>query len=261
MKERFFRRAAAVAFAVGLGSTAAACTSEPKVTVIIKDGKKTEGKPQVGPKGPKSESCVDVPMAAGQIEVLPKGSVISGDVKVNGTFMSDNVETTGAVVKLTQKATVEAPYGADARYGEDCLTAEEVAAADMEANPHFTTVDVVEAPGSVQGQPKVAPREKSGTQTDLTCTDVPMDQGQTENLPAGTVISGDIMVNGVFVADHVENTGLVTELTQAASVTAPYGADARYGEECITAEEVRAADEAVLGHRVDLIKAPGQVQG
>ena len=48
--------------------------------------------------------------------------------------------------------------------------------------------------------------------------------GEVKNVPAGTIISGDIEVNGQVLYDNDENTALVVELPNSASVRAPWGA-------------------------------------
>jgi hypothetical protein len=48
--------------------------------------------------------------------------------------------------------------------------------------------------------------------------------GEIKNVPAGTIISGDVEVNGQVLYDNNENTALVVKLLNGGSVRAPWGA-------------------------------------
>ncbi len=50
--------------------------------------------------------------------------------------------------------------------------------------------------------------------------------GDTVTLKKGTLVSGDVWVNGIPMHDRIANTGLTVELNEDAQVTAPYGATA-----------------------------------
>jgi len=52
-----------------------------------------------------------------------------------------------------------------------------------------------------------------------------MDPGQTKDVPANSVVTGDIMINGEVHYDNLRETGLVTIFDSEAKVTAPVFTD------------------------------------
>ncbi len=55
----------------------------------------------------------------GEKKLLPKFAVISGDIKVNGKALYDDIETTGLVTVLESEGEVEAPWGATYNLNSD----------------------------------------------------------------------------------------------------------------------------------------------
>lgn len=142
MKERFIRKAAMLGI---VGLAAAGCATAESNVRITSDGPQ---RPVVSGPQRKVESvggnCTDVPMAAGDSREFPAGTVISGDIAVNGQNLFDSSESSALVVTLTGEAVVAAPYGADAQFGKGCITASDIATAKRAEG--FTHVDVVQAP-------------------------------------------------------------------------------------------------------------------
>ena len=75
-------------------------------------------------------------LVAGETWTVPQGWNISGDIKVNGVSLYDNVAETGLVVHFNDSASVTAPWGA-------------FASADLSANEMVTKLKTVSGCGSL----------------------------------------------------------------------------------------------------------------
>jgi hypothetical protein len=170
---------------------------------------------------------------AGEIKNVPAGTIISGDVEVNGQVLYDNNENTALVVKLLNGGSVRAPWGASGleNIPGNVLDqkAEEIAQQIRNTRPN-TTVQIVGYDGQIvnpgyrSNYPRTHETPVYPSNTVENGQAVSLSSGETKNVPAGTIISGDVEVNGQVLYDNNENTALVVKLLNGGSVRAPWGA-------------------------------------
>lgn len=108
------------------------------------------------------------------------------------------------------------------------------------------------APEATRVAPSI-PQVASGQRESV--VDHEMKSGETFRARDGSMIKGDVSVNGVRLYDDNENTGLIVELHQDAEITALWGANvSEVGADQTTRN-------AVFGQAVEEMKAKGCVNG
>lgn len=229
-----------------------------------------------GSAAPTEAAGYDVKLDA-NAQNLPANCVLEGDVTVEGVDMFDHDGLRGTVVKLTRPASVSARFGASGRCYDN----------EAEANTRVQTASqrlmdrgCMDRRGCVGVDVTIV-----GNGTPLfnepqnTCTsDFQMGRGESRRLAEGSVIKGDIVVNGVTIHDNLRDTGLVVVLTQDADVTASFGANVEQIKNCFDGASgarqttidrfVREEKETgcsyrstgIACNRVDVIYAPGNRQ-
>lgn len=170
---------------------------------------------------------------AGEIKNVPAGTIISGDIEVNGQVLYDNNENTALVVKLLNGASVKAPWGASGleNIPGNVLDqkAEEIAQQIRNTRPN-TTVQIVGYDGQIvnpgyrSNYPRTHETPVYPSNTVENGQAVSLSSGETKNVPAGTIVSGDIEVNGQRLYDDNEYTAIVVQLPNGGNVRAPWGA-------------------------------------
>lgn len=119
--------------------------------------------------------------------------------------------------------------------------------------PVVVVTRVVETPVATATAIPTATQIPSGQRE--SAVDHEMKAGETYKAQDGSMIKGDVLVNGVRLFDDNERTGLIVELHEAATITAPWGANVSLvGMDQTTRN-------AVFGQGVEEMKAKGCVNG
>ena len=104
-------------------------------------------------------------------------------------------------------------------------------------------------PGAMPSQTAIS----SGQRESI--VDHEMKDGETYQAKNGSIVKGDVFVDGIRYFDDNGKTGLIIELHKNAKITAPYGANVSY----IGADQTTR--NAVIGQAVEEMKAKGCDKG
>lgn len=176
-----------------------------------------------------ARDCAVTTIASGQTKNVPSGSVLDGDVKVNGTALYDNDSATALRVVFNESASVSAEWGASyVKSGCETAAAANVTVKMWPSGSTATTTtsathNMTNSTSATATTATSTSTTASSTVTADTCV-AQIANGQTLRVKAGCHVQGDVQVDGVAKYDNAQETGLIVVLTKDADVKAPWGA-------------------------------------
>lgn len=160
------------------------------------------------------------PIRAGETFRAPAISIVGGEALIEGERLFDDIPTTGQISVINEEATVTSPFGGFVISGG---TEEEMSqilgrvvmeTLDNGCGNGCSEVDLIDWPAGRRPR-GIAPVE----------LDRLMRPGETLRVQAGSIVKGDVVVNGRRLFDNDENTGAITEINKDADVFAEFGAN------------------------------------
>jgi hypothetical protein len=170
-----------------------------------------------------AQDCAVTTIAAGQTKTVPAGSVLDGDVKVNGTALYDNDPATALRVVFNESATVSAEWGASYVPSGCEVAASAGLTVKMWPSGSTATTTLSNVHNVTATTASSTSTTASSTVTADTCV-AQIANGQTLRVKAGCHVQGDVQIDGVAKYDNAQETGLIVVLTKDADVKAPWGA-------------------------------------